>query len=211
MVCLKELLKWPRPFSLCSKKEFHLFSSWVPQLHCWTDGLRVSSPTGKMLVFCVSSLERHLPRRRDSRSCVYDMCFESIAAKLMAAHRVPASSLTTKQSATSAQPPLLNHTCFCVPNARPRRACLDRSRDGARWMGDTLVRALATVRERQSGDGGGLRGVCRALFQHCVVAIGYIGPSEAAEGGGLAVSGAAWEAFPGRGPVFRKAILSFCS
>lgn len=86
------------------------------------------------------------------------------------------------------------------------------------WMGDTLARALTTVNERQRvggggetinqaadpdpsspsperaprGDGGGLRGVCRTLFHHCVGAIGYVSPSGLKAGGGLAVSGVTW-------------------
>ncbi|CAM9404069.1 unnamed protein product [Ectocarpus fasciculatus] len=77
-----------------------------------------------------------------------------------------------------------------------------RSRGGAAWMGKTLVRALAAVNERKSGEargspgaaavsdetsqpstaargphGAGLRELCRALFHHCVGAIGYVGPS----------------------------------
>lgn len=88
---------------------------------------------------------------------------------------------------------------------------VDRSADGVMWMGDTLARALTTVNERQRGDGsgsgggattnqpadpesssqdgeGGLRGVCRALFHHCVQAIGFVSPSGLTAEAGLAVS-----------------------
>lgn len=111
-------------------------------------------------------------------------------------------------------PPLITAT-FTVLGGFPctlGRCTLGRSRDGAHWMGDTLARALATVCERQGDDdgkrstpagpkspqgaqdGGGLRGVCRALFYHCLVAVGYVdGPSGAEEEEGLAVSGSAGE------------------
>lgn len=69
-------------------------------------------------------------------------------------------------------------------------------------MGTTLTRALGNVNERQRGrESGktpptitdeiatdttvlpsqkdeGLRGVCRALFHHCVAAIGHVSPGE---------------------------------
>eukprot|EP00903_Cladosiphon_okamuranus_P017695 g16294.t1 len=85
---------------------------------------------------------------------------------------------------------------------RELKGALDqRSWDGTRWMGNVLARALATVNGRRGDDavqstpagpksiqgaqdGGGLRGVCRALFLHCAVSIGYV--EGAAEGEGLA-------------------------
>lgn len=108
----------------------------------------------------------------------------------------------------SIQPPVVTVTVFVVLYIRPGRGVLDRSPEGVRWMEETLARALTTVNERQNGDdsgrtspepkppaaagerdgGGGLRGVCRTLFHHCAVTIGYVGPTESAEGGGPAVS-----------------------
>ncbi|CAM9284215.1 unnamed protein product, partial [Scytosiphon promiscuus] len=91
----------------------------------------------------------------------------------------------------------------------------ERSSAGALWMGNTLTRALADVNERHRGREArkidptiadqtavdatvppsrqeeGLRGVCRALFHHCVQVIGHINLGETSEGGRNAVSGEA--------------------
>ena len=78
--------------------------------------------------------------------------------------------------------------------------CLGRSENGVRWMGNVLGDALWTVKERYNDGGGvnqkgvartrrknetdlssgrgsfagGLRDMCRALFHHCLLAIGFV-------------------------------------
>ena len=142
-------------------------------------------------------------------------------------HRRASSVLPKAVLSTQLQLFLFSHRVCARRRSVVVCSLIDRSRDGARWVGDVLVRALGAVSERhQSGDGddggggrgrsaqsspppgrpgscsrraqdgGGLQGVCRALFQHCcVVAIGYVevGPLSGASEGeeGLVVSGGA--------------------
>lgn len=100
-------------------------------------------------------------------------------------------------------------------------------------MGEALVHAVSTVKERQSGPdqevrsarngnipdsssghplerdgGGGLWGVCRTLFQHCAGAIGYVEKSAGEEEG---VQGVSDTMISERGLWFRRGASCFLS